>query len=88
MKRLAVVSVLALAACASEPPVLTVQPGVAAEAPGGDWVVVQDYAAEAVGALNSPYLGQVVTLDQIRVVDPAGRLCKAPAFRESEAPAG
>lgn len=89
MKRLAIMSVLALGACASEPevPVLTAQPGVAAEAPGGDWVVAQDYAAGAVGVLTSPYLGQVVTLDQIRVVDAAGRLCKAPVYRESMAPA-
>lgn len=87
MKRLAVVSVLALAACASEPPVMTTQPGVAAVAPGGDWVVVQDYAAESVAVPSSPYMGQVVTLDQTRVVDPAGRLCKAPAYGESESAA-
>lgn len=89
MKRLAVLSVLVLTACASEPemPVVTAQPGVAAEAPGGDWVVAQDYAAEAVGVVTSPYLGQTVSLDQIRVTDAAGRLCKAPAFRDSMAPA-
>lgn len=89
MKRLAILSVFAVAACASEPemPVMTAQPAVAAEAPGGDWVVVEDYAAESVGVPTSPYLGQVVTLSQIRVVDPAGRLCKAPAYREGEAPA-
>ncbi|MBC7953537.1 MAG: hypothetical protein H7Z12_17170 [Rhodospirillaceae bacterium] len=89
MKRLAIVSVLALSACASEAdmPVLTAQPGVAAEAPGGDWIVAQDYAAESVGVVTSPYLGQVVTLDQLRIVDAAGRLCKAPAYRESMAAA-
>jgi hypothetical protein len=83
MKRLAIaLTALALAACAAEPqtPVASAQP---APAPGGEWVVTQDWAAEAVGALSSPYLGQPVTLDAQRAVDPAGHLCKTPSYGQS-----
>jgi hypothetical protein len=80
---------LALGACASEPEAVTpaAQQPQAAQAPGGDWVVAEDYAAEAVGALKSPYLGQTVTLDATRAVDASGRLCKTPQYWESASPA-
>lgn len=87
MKRLVLVSVVALAACASEPPVVATAAPPPAQAPGGNWVVVEDYAAESVGVTVSPYLGQVVTLEQGRAIDPAGRLCKTPVYNQSEAPA-
>ncbi|MBX9634580.1 MAG: hypothetical protein K2X44_06330, partial [Magnetospirillum sp.] len=84
MKRLAIVSVLALSACASEPdmPVTTAQPP-----PGDNWVVVEDYAAESMDTTLSPYLGQVVTLDKTRAIDASGRLCKTPTYRVGEATA-
>lgn len=80
---------LALGACASEPDSVAsaaAQPQPA-QAPGGEWVVVDDYAAEAVGAVKSPYLGQPVVLDAARAIDAAGRLCKAPQYWQSSAPA-
>ncbi|MGE5516168.1 MAG: hypothetical protein ACM31D_10145 [Bacteroidota bacterium] len=80
---------LGLGACASDPETLTPatpQPQ-ATQAPGGEWVVVDDYAAESVAALKSPYLGQPVVLDAARAVDAAGRLCKTPQYWESTAPA-
>jgi hypothetical protein len=83
MKRLAVVlSALALAACAAEPgtPVASQAAPQPATAPGGEWEVNQDWPAEAVGVLASPYLGQPVTLDAQRAVDAAGRLCKTPSY--------
>lgn len=76
---------LGLGACATEPE--TAAPAApqprAAQAPGGDWVVLDDYAAESVGALKSPYVGQPVVLEAGRAVDAAGRLCKTPAYWES-----
>lgn len=81
---------LALGACASDPeiaaPAAPPQPQ-AAQAPGGQWVVVADFAAESVGAVTSPYMGQTVTLDADRAVDAAGSLCKTPQYWESNAPA-
>ncbi|HLO77649.1 MAG TPA: hypothetical protein VK196_14420 [Magnetospirillum sp.] len=83
MKRVAIVlTVMTLGACASGPaansggkPALAV-----AQAPGGHWAVVDDYAATAAA---SPYVGQPVTLDAGRAVDPAGRQCNAPSYWES-----
>lgn len=94
MKRLATVLTVAslglgLGACASDPEMaapMAPQPQ-SAQAPGGQWVVADDYAAEAVAALKSPYLGQPVVLDADRAVDPAGRLCKTPQYWEMSAPA-
>lgn len=93
MKRLALVlATLTLGACAAEPqavaPARTApaapQPKVA-QAPGGEWQVVEDYAAQSVGLLKSPYLGGKVVLDAARAVDAAGRLCKAPQYLEGAA---
>lgn len=81
-------AMLALAACAAPPEVPVTTNTRPAAPPGGNWVVVADYAAEAVGSLASPYMGQVVTLDQSRAIDAAGRLCKMPSYSQSEAPAG
>lgn len=92
MKRFALVlTVVTLGACASGPEASTTAappPPQSVQAPGGAWQVVEDYAAEAVGALTSPYLGQVVTLDAARAVDPAGRLCKMPRYWVGSAAAG
>lgn len=90
MKRFALaLAVLTLGACASDPE--TIAPAVpqpqAAQAPGGEWVVAEDFAAESVGTLKSPYLGQPVVLDATRAIDAAGRLCKTPQYWESTAPA-
>lgn len=79
---------LALGACASDPDMAAAPAAPKpASAPGGQWVVADDYAAEPVGALKSPYLGQPVVLDAARAVDPAGRLCKSPQYWEGSAPA-
>lgn len=92
MKRstLALTLALSLGACASGPDAAA--PSAAqpqpAQAPGGEWVVVDDYAAESVGSIKSPYLGQPVVLETTRAVDVAGRLCKAPQYWQSSAPAG
>lgn len=80
---------LALGACASDPEMAAPaapQPQ-AIQAPGGQWAVTADFAAESVGALTSPYVGQTVTLDADRAVDAAGGLCKTPQYWESTAPA-
>jgi hypothetical protein len=82
MKRFALLSVLALTACGgNEPPVVTAQP---AAAPGGNWVVSEAFAIGPVASEKSPYLGQIVTLDAERAIDPAGRLCKAPMYSQNE----
>lgn len=86
MKRLALVFAAAsLAACAAAPETDTaaVQPRPA-QPPAGPLEVVEDYAAESVGALKSPYLGQPVVLEANRAIDPAGRLCKTPQYWESQ----
>lgn len=97
MKRIAValpvLALLSLGACASAPDeaAMTAEPAAQpqpVQAPGGEWVVVEDYAAGSVGALKSPYLGQVLTLDAGRAVDPAGQLCKTPSYWQSHATAG
>lgn len=76
---------LALAACASDDvaPAQNAPQLRATQAPGGEWVVREDFAVESVGTPTSPYLGQPVTLDSARAIDPAGRLCKVPAYWES-----
>lgn len=90
MKRLALVTlaVVTVAACASEPATVATAPQPQpAQAPGGTWEVVADYAAESVGALVSPYVGQPMVLEAARAVDPAGRLCKTPQYWQSQAAA-
>lgn len=84
MKRAVLLSLLALGACASEPPIASPPPVTPAQAPGGEWIVAEDYAAEAVGVPQSPYKGQPVVLEADRAVDPAGHLCKTPAYGLSE----
>ncbi len=76
---------LALAACASDGGTTAPAPvpPQATQAPGGEWTVRDDYAAQPMGAPNSPYLGQPVTLDGARAIDPAGRLCATPSYWES-----
>ncbi len=76
---------LALAACASDggTTAQTAPQPQATQAPGGEWVVRDDYAAQPMGTPTSPYLGQPVTLDGTRAIDPAGRLCNGPSYWES-----
>lgn len=98
MKRLAVVlTVLTLGACAAQPqgeaPAAAAPPQPAApqpraaQPPGGQWLVSEDFAAEPVGTLKSPFAGRTVELNADRAVDAAGRLCKAPRYAESMTPA-
>ena len=84
MKRLALAfAVASLAACATQPETTAPQPQTA-QPPAGPLEVIEDYAAESVGALKSPYLGQPVVLEAERAIDPAGRLCKTPQYWESQ----
>lgn len=86
MKRLALAFAAAsLAACAAPPESASpaAQPQ-AVQPPAVSLEVIEDYAAEAVGALKSPYVGQPVVLEAERAIDPAGRLCKTPQYWESQ----
>lgn len=84
MKRLALAFATAsLAACAAPPEMAAPQPQ-AVQPPAVSLEVIEDYAAEAVGALKSPYVGQPVVLEAERAIDPAGRLCKTPQYWESQ----
>lgn len=90
MKRLVLLPLLAVAACASEPePMMMAAPPATAHAtaPGGRWKVVDDYAAASVGVVQSPYLGRMVILESDWTVTADGRLCKTPVYGQSEGPA-
>lgn len=81
---------LFLAACASQPtePMVT---KVAATPPGGMWEVVTAVTAEPqptsmtaqppATPMTAPYLGQKMMLAADAAGDPAGRLCKSPAYQ-------
>lgn len=87
MKRLALAAfaVASLAACASSPETdMTAPQPQAAQPLAVSLEVIEDYAADSVGALKSPYLGQPVVLEADRAIDPAGRLCKTPQYWESQ----
>ena len=86
MKRLALAFATAsLAACATPPEQASsaAQPQ-ALQPPAVSLEVIEDYAAESVGVLKSPYVGQPVVLEAERAIDPAGRLCKTPQYWESQ----
>jgi len=86
MKRLALAFATAsLAACATPPEQASsaAQPQ-AVQPPAVSLEVIEDYAAESVGVLKSPYVGQPVVLEAERAIDPAGRLCKTPQYWESQ----
>lgn len=82
----AVLSVLALTACASDPemPMAAAPPAVRVQVPGGDWAVADYPAGEAAETTASPYAGQLVTLNADRAVDPAGRVCLNPVYSAVE----
>lgn len=92
MKKLAVaVTALALSACAAEPQQSTSSAAMGTllpiPAPGGDWVVTQDWAADAAATPLSPYVGQPVALAADHAIDGAGRTCATPAYWRGQAPA-
>ncbi|MBR9973228.1 hypothetical protein [Magnetospirillum sulfuroxidans] len=74
-------TVLALAACASEPqPMMTAQVKRAVTPPGGQWEVTDATAIEPAGTDTSPYLGQKMALYEASAGDPAGRSCAKPVY--------
>ena len=80
-RTLAAMPLLLLGACAGQPAPPMVSK-VSATPPGGMWEVVKAAPVQATpDKVASPYLGQKMMLTAELAGDPAGRMCKSPAYQ-------
>lgn len=75
------------AGCAGQPEAPPPAAAIPAKAPGGHWRVTQAQAAAPMPTSESPYLGQVLALDDTAAGAPSGRFCDHPAYSGRTAPA-
>ncbi|MEW5729373.1 MAG: hypothetical protein AB1918_16215, partial [Pseudomonadota bacterium] len=68
------------AGCAGPPEAPPPAAAIPTKAPGGHWRVTQAQAAAPMPTSESPYLGQVLALDDTGAGAPSGRFCDNPAY--------